>query len=156
MKHRHSLVKEGALCGLIGAAAVAGWFLAVDLLAGRPLFTPRFLGQAVTRETDPTLAVIKYTAIHLVAFLGFGLLVTELVHAAVKSPIFRFALVMLFVAFEFFFVGVALTVLEGTTGDFPVWSILAANTIATAAMGSYLWRRHPSLTRALSHEALGA
>ncbi|MFN0180026.1 MAG: hypothetical protein ACKVZ0_14595 [Gemmatimonadales bacterium] len=156
MPHRHSLVREGAVCGMLGAAAVAAWFLAIDLINGRPLFTPRFLGGMVTGETDPTLAIVKYTALHLAAFLGFGVLVTELVHAAVRSPIFRFALMMLFVAFEFFFVGVSLLFLEGTTNDFPLWSVLAANTIAAAAMTLYLWKRHPSLIRSLRREALGS
>lgn len=156
MTHRHSLVKEGAICGLIGAGSVAVWFLVIDVLSGRPLFTPRLLGGMITGETDPTLAVVKYTALHLAAFFGFGLIVTELVHAAVRSPIFRFALMMLFVAFEFFFVGVSVVFLEGTSSDFPLWSVLAANTIAAAAITLYLWKRHPSLVRSFRGEALGS
>jgi hypothetical protein len=84
------------------------------------------------------------------------MLLTELVHAAVRSPIFRFALMMLFVAFEFFFVGVSLLFLEGTASDFPLWSVLAANTIAAGAMTLYLWKRHPGLIRSFRREALGS
>ena len=156
MTHRHSSWKEGTISGLIGAVAVAAWFLVIDVIQGRPLFTPQFLGQALTGESDPTKAVIRYTAVHVLAFVLFGLVVINLVHAAVRSRIFRFALVMLFVAFEFFFVGVALLVLEGATTEFPIWSIIAANTIAATAMTSYLWWRHPSLRRSMQREALGS
>ena len=42
-----TVLKEGLILGLIGAAAVAAWFLLVDLIAGRPFFTPAVLGSFV-------------------------------------------------------------------------------------------------------------
>src|SRR5881398_1966295 len=54
-----SLVQEGMLAGLIGAATVALWFLIVDALAGRPLYTPTVLGSALFRRSaGPPLAEI--------------------------------------------------------------------------------------------------
>ena len=41
------VLHEGFIAGLIGAAAVALWFLVVDVIAGRPFFTPAMLGSAV-------------------------------------------------------------------------------------------------------------
>ena len=45
--HRHDLLREGLVTGTLGAAAVAGWFLLIDVLQGRPLATPSILGQVV-------------------------------------------------------------------------------------------------------------
>src|SRR2546428_13733915 len=41
------ILREGFIAGCIGAAAVAIWFLIVDLINGQPLFTPPILGSAV-------------------------------------------------------------------------------------------------------------
>jgi len=41
------IMREGFIAGLIGAGAVALWFLIVDVIAGRPFFTPAMLGSAV-------------------------------------------------------------------------------------------------------------
>ena len=38
---------EGLAAGLIGAATVAVWFFVLDLLKGRPFYTPAILGQAI-------------------------------------------------------------------------------------------------------------
>jgi hypothetical protein len=42
-----SILPEGVTVGLIGAGSVGVWFLLVDLIAGRPFFTPAILGSAV-------------------------------------------------------------------------------------------------------------
>ena len=44
---RDSVLREGLVAGVIGAAVVALWFLFVDLARGAPLFTPALLGAAV-------------------------------------------------------------------------------------------------------------
>ncbi len=162
-RHRHSLAKEGTTAGLLGAAVVALWFLATDLVRGEPFLTPSLLGQVLlfgnltpdSTVVDP-VSVLAYTAFHLGTFLLFGFIVAEFVHLAVRQPVFRFGLLVLFFAFEVVFVGVAVMFLEGTDGHFPIASILGANTLAALAMGSYLWRRHPALKRELARAPLGS
>lgn len=162
MRHHHSVLKEGIVAGMLGALAVAIWFLAVDLFQGRPFFTPSVLGQILllgralpATETIDASAVILYTGFHFVAFVLFGMLVTKLVHLAVNNPVIRFGLVMVFVVFEVFFWGFTYMFFAGTRGLFPRGAILIANTFAAIVMAVYLWRRHPSLKRALRHEPLG-
>ena len=162
MRHHHSVLKEGAVAGMLGAFAVAVWFLALDVYQGRALFTPSVLGQillmgrsAPTTEAVDSTAVLLYTAFHFVTFVVFGMLVTKLVHLAINIPVLRFGLVMLFVVFEVFFWGFTYMFFAGTRGLFPRGAILIANTLAAVAMATYLWRRHPSLKRALRHEPLG-
>ena len=36
----HPLLREGVVAGVLGATAIAVWFLFVDLISGRPLSTP--------------------------------------------------------------------------------------------------------------------
>jgi len=163
MRHHHSVRREGLISGGLAALTVALWFLLVDVINGRPLYTPSVLGQilllgaptAVTDKID-TVAVGVYTAFHFAAFALFGLIVTKLVHLAVNVPVIRFGIVMLFIVFEVFFWGFTYLFFEQTRGLFPRGSILVANTLAAVVMASYLWHRHPTLKRALKHEALGS
>ena len=162
-RHHHSLGRESLIVGLIGATVVAAWFLVIDFLNGRPLATPSVLGQVILfGQRTPTVtpiiwpAVAAYSGLHVAAFLLFGALVTKLVFLADLNGIFRFALLMLFVAFEVFFYGVLVMFFQGTSGLFPLWSILAANTLAAFSMGGYLFRRHPAIRRGFSREPLGS
>src|SRR5262245_44253217 len=65
------VAREGMVGGLIGAAAVAVWFLLYDLAAGVPLRTPALLGAAVFHGVRDAGAVtvslplvLQYTAVH--------------------------------------------------------------------------------------------
>jgi hypothetical protein len=46
-RQHHDLFREGLITGMVGAAAVAVWFLITDLIQGRPLSTPSILGQVI-------------------------------------------------------------------------------------------------------------
>lgn len=162
-RHHHSVAREGVASGLLGAFVVAAWFLVLDLIGGRPFFTPSVLGQVMLMgraapdvESIHSGAVALYTAFHFTAFVLFGMVVTKAVHLAINVPILRYGLVMLFVVFEVFFWGFTYLFFTGTNGLFPRGAILVANSLAAIAMATYLWHRHPSLKRALRHEALGS
>jgi hypothetical protein len=161
-RHRHDLLREGLTTGIIGAVAVAGWFLIADLAQGRPLATPSVLGQVILYgRTAPVVTPVEfgpalaYTLLHVGAFVLFGIGVTELVHLAMTSPLARFGLMIVAVVFELFFFLVTFTLFAGTV-LFPWWSVLAANSLALLAMGYYLATRHRSLGRRFAGEALGA
>src|SRR5436190_19474547 len=49
-----TLAQEGLIAGLIGAATIAVWFLILDSLSGRPLYTPTVLGRALVRRGAAT------------------------------------------------------------------------------------------------------
>jgi len=161
-RHHHSTFKEGVTAGLLGAAAVAFLFLIRDLTLGIPFLTPSVLGQVVVEGvrapvTDRALpgAVVAYSGVHLVAFLVFGILLAGMARFATTQPAFRFAVVMMFIFFEFFFTGVSLMFYEATNALFPLALVLLANLLAGAAMGLYLWRHHPALRRAVHRDPLG-
>lgn len=158
----HNWLGEGSTVGVIGALAVAGWFLIMDLLHSAPFFTPSVLGQIILfgRQTPVMTpvpeAIALYSFVHFATFIGFGILVTQLVHLAVRESFFRFALLLLFVVFEVFFYGFTYIFFAGTRGVVLWWSILVANTLAAVAMGLYIWLRHPSLRQSPDHQPLGA
>ena len=72
-------VREGAIGGLVAAAAVAIFFLLIDLIAGEPLRTPAYLaGRALGLGEDDNAGaglVAVYTIFHFGVFVAVGMLV---------------------------------------------------------------------------------
>src|SRR5262245_42380066 len=71
----------GWISGFLGAFVIAGFFFVVDLIAGRPLWTPTalgaalFLGERLAPDAQPQLVLVAgYTAVHLLVFAGVGLI----------------------------------------------------------------------------------
>ena len=154
----HRVVKEGLYGGLIGAVAVALWFLAVDAARGQAFFTPAALGSALlmgargVAEVQITVAtVLGYTTIHIAAFLLAGLLASALAVAAEKEPHVLLGFVLLFVVLEAFFIGLMAAMANWLLGALSWWTVAVANVVAAAAIGAYLWHEHPLLQADLGH-----
>ena len=151
---QHSIVREGLIAGFLGATAVAVWFFVVDLIGGRPLFTPNVLGVGLLsvfgRSPEaPVVNVIAYTIFHYAAFTLVGMLAVVLVHAGERMPSVLAGSMILFVAIELGFYGFVALLQQTVLGNFAWYQILAGNLLAAALMGTYLWRSHPSMRRGL-------
>src|SRR6266851_1482749 len=103
------IAREGLVAGLLGAAAVAVWFLIYDTVAGVPLRTPALLGAALFHGLrDPAALIVtaplvlEYTFFHGLAFILFGWLAAGLLALADREPRLLFAFIMLFCCFEVF------------------------------------------------------
>lgn len=147
--------QEGILAGLLGAAVIALWFLIFDTARGRPLYTPSVLGSALFRRELLALAgpvpisfemVVVYTWVHALVFCLIGGVASRLLELAEERPNLGFGIVLLFVVFEFGFVGLALAVAEPVLRALTWPAVLVGNLLAASAMAAYLWRRHPNLT----------
>lgn len=155
------VVREGIVTGLIGAGAVAAWFLIFDLARGQPLFTPGALGSALFLGID-TLAnvqvsaatVVGYTVLHLAAFVLVGFLAATIVALAEETPPLILGAVLFFAAFEAFFMGALAMLAEFLLGALAWWTIALGNLVAAAVMGAYLWAKHPRLRAALADHPL--
>jgi len=141
--------REGFVAGLLGAAAVAIWFLIVDTAAGMPLRTPALLGAAMLEGLrDPGALVItwplviKYTLIHGGAFLLFGWLLAGLLTLADREPRLLYAIIMLFCCFEVFFIAIIAITAEWLFEALAWWNILAGNVLAALVMLAYFFRGH--------------
>ena len=159
----NKVLREGVSAGLTGAAVVAMWFLILDSVAGRPLFTPGALGSAifygtasVDNVTISASTVIGYSLFHLAAFLFVGVVASALVTQAEKFPPIVFGLIILFVVFETFFVSMTALLGAWLMQELAWWSVLVGNFLAAASMGMYLWRVHPKLRELLKDEVLWA
>lgn len=159
----HPTLREGFMAGLIGAVAVAGWFLVVDAVAREPLFTPAALGSALFMGADSAAqvqidaaTVMGYTALHFAAFLLFGVVAAGLVAQAEKFPPLVWALLLLLVVFEVFFIGLVALMGAWILQELAWWAVLAGNFLAAAGMGGYLWRAHPVLQQQMRSGELWA
>lgn len=152
----HPVIREGLVAGLLGAVAVAGWFLVVDLVAREPLWTPGALGSALFQgaagpeEVRVTVTtVLGYTALHVGGFLLAGMVAAGLVGQVEKFPPLIFALLLLVVVFEVFFIGLTVALGQWILASLAWWAVFVGNLLAAAAMGGYLWRSHPALQEKL-------
>lgn len=156
---RHPLLREGTIAGLLGATAIAVWFLIVDLVSGRAFFTPATLGRALFRVLGPVPAgeseivhIAAYTLFHYAAFIAIGLLAAVIVRAAAREPSVLIGFVILFVAFEIgFYALVALLQEASALGALAWYNVMAGNLIAAAIMGTYLYRANPALRDTFDH-----
>jgi hypothetical protein len=144
------VLREGMIAGILGAAIVAVWFLAIDTIQGEPFRTPKLLGTALLRQPEPGPAVLLYTVVHGVAFVLLGLVGAALVAGAERAPLFVFALVILFTAFEVFFFGAIVIVASWVLDQLAGWTIFVGNLLAAAAMLWYFFRHHRTLTARLT------
>ncbi|MEO5740241.1 MAG: hypothetical protein ABIS29_06575 [Vicinamibacterales bacterium] len=156
-----SVVREGITAGVIGATAVAVWFLIVDTIAGHPFYTPTVLGEAVFGFFGPpagetsAMHVIGYTFVHYAAFIALGTLLAFIVRRAEVDTGVLAGLLLLFVIFEVGFYGAtALLSQWGRLGDLAWYQVGAANLLAAGLMGNYIWRGHPALKQQFAY-ALG-
>ena len=159
---RHSIVREGIIAGILGATAVAVWFLGVDMIYAQAFATPTALGRGVLRLFGPpamdsaVVLVVAYTIFHYVAFIAAGLLVSVIVHWAQTSPTILAGAMMLFVAFEIGFYGLSAALQESPfLGALGWMQVATGNLIAALVMGGYMWKTHPELKAELNYALAG-
>ncbi len=143
------IAREGLLSGLLGAGAVAVWFLLHDVAAGAPLRTPALLGAALFHGLrDPSALVItaplvaEYTAVHGLAFVLFGWAGAALLALADREPRLLFAFIMLFCCFEVFTFVMITALAQWLLEAIAWWTILAGNLIASGVMLGYFLPGH--------------
>ncbi len=148
--------QEGIVAGVIGAATIAIWFFVIDSLSGRPFYTPSVLGTILFRhdavldhpETLPISfeMVLFYTWVHGMVFCVFGGLAAKLIHLAEYNLNVGFGILLLFVIFEFGFVGATFIFAEPVLRALAWPAVLVGNLLAATGMATYFWRHHPNLT----------
>lgn len=155
------VLREGIVAGVLGGTVVALWFLVVDSVAGRPLFTPAALGSALFQGvTDPALvqvgaaSIVGYSILHFGTFILTGLVAAAILKQAEARPNAILFGGLLFVVFLAFLMAALALFAEWIIGSLAWWSVAVGNLLATAAMGAYLLRAHPQVTLAMGERAL--
>lgn len=148
------LYLDGIVAGLIGAATIAVWFLLLDTIKGRPLYTPTVLGSALFQRGEgpplealaPSLGMtLMYTWVHGLIFCVIGGIASRLLALAERNFNIGFGILLLFVVFEFGFVIAASVFAEAVLRALAWQAVLVGNLLAAVAMALYFWRRHPHL-----------
>ncbi|MDP9177855.1 MAG: hypothetical protein M3O61_09260 [Gemmatimonadota bacterium] len=153
LSESHSSAREGIIAGFLGATAIAVWFLIVDIVSGRALYTPDLLGRGLISilgkppvMPDTVLThVIAYTLFHYAAFALVGVIVAYVVHKSAETPAILAGFLILFVVIQIGAYGLAGLFTESEFGNLAWYQIFIANLIATVVMGWFMWTRHPGL-----------
>lgn len=153
------LYREGIIAGIIGAATIAIWFLLVDVVNGRPLYTPTLLGTALFKRGAGLAAlaspeslpidfemVLMFSFVHGLTFVVIGGTVSRMLGVAEHNPNIGFGILLLFVVLEFGFVAVNMVFAEAVLRALAWQSVLIGNLLGTAAMAGYFWFQHPTMT----------
>ena len=150
------IVLDGLFTGMIGALAVALWFLVLDMIAGRPLYTPALLGtfllhggEAARQPTIAPLEIAAYTAFHFVAFILVGLVLSWMMTIFERFPIMFFVILVLFVCLQLAFFGLNVALGAQLMGQLSAWSVVVANILAATSMALYQWKRHPGVLKSV-------
>ena len=145
-----AVLREGVVAGVLGAATVAVWFLAIDWIHGEPLRTPILLGTDLLRQPSPMAALFLYTFVHLMAFIVFGMVAAILIAGAEREPMLVFLVVILFTAFEVGFFGAIVIAARWVLNELAGWTIFFGNLFAAIAMLGYFFKGHRTLAQRLS------
>ncbi len=153
MEHsRTRIIIDGAVAGLLGALVVAFWFLIFDVIRGHALETPALLAATILHGSHShevqhglRLLALEYSLIHFAAFIAFGIAGGLLLEACETESSLLFSLAIFFVAFEVFFIAVVLFLGPNVMVELTWWGIIVGNLLATGAMLSYFFWRHPRL-----------
>lgn len=142
--------------GLVGAAAVALWFLVLDVLRGQPFFTPAALGAALLGEAATAAAVevtpgvvTFYTVIHLALFVVAGAAFVGVAERLERAPGFWYLAVMAFIVLDAVFLPAMALMGMWLMGSLALWAVAVANLLAVASMAWWILRDRPELRRAL-------
>jgi hypothetical protein len=152
----HPLLVRGLITGLIGAGAVALWFLVLDIAQGRPFYTPAALGSLLFLGASSPDAVrvdagiiAAYTAIHVAAFAAGGIALEWAAGRLERAPGMWLMALLTVIILEGLFIGTVGSLSGWVLGTLGVWAIIIANLAAAAAMGAWLWKSHPRLRQPL-------
>src|SRR3954468_3945895 len=136
MLKQHPLVRESLIAGLLGAAAVAVWFLILDLAHGRIFFTPAALGSAIfygasgvdqVQRTAPV--ILGYTVLHIAAFLIVGFVAARLMFGADTDPRILLGAGVAFMAMEVGALCVLSLAATWLLDALSFWTVFVANII---------------------------
>lgn len=149
MLSRHPL-RDGVVAGLLGATSVAVWFLLLDVLAGRPFFTPAVLGARLFQLLGGEFGgrglavhVAAYTIFHVAAFVALGVVAAEASNAMEREPSVVNGFLVLFFVLELGYLAAVRMAAESELfGVYAWWQFGIANLLAASLMGGYLWRAH--------------
>jgi hypothetical protein len=146
------VVGDGVSAGLIGASAVALWFLVLDTALREPLFTPSLVASALLRGVPATAdhhvdltMVAAFTALHSMAFIAFGVVAAWIVDQFEHTPDLPLIAIGIFLGLEAGFVTATKVLVPDVAAVIGHLYLVAGNVFAAVGMALYYRaeQRHP-------------
>jgi hypothetical protein len=128
----HSSLREGVILGAVVGTVIWAWIAIVDAVVGEPFRTFAVLG-----------GVSRFTTLHFVFCLTYGVVAVSVVHAAAREASLMVGAAFAFFLLEFAFVMVTAILSQGSLGELAWARILGGNAVGAALTLLILWRRHP-------------
>lgn len=128
----HSSRREGILLGALVGTAIWAWIAIVDAVAGEPFRTFVVLG-----------GVARFTVLHYVLCLVYGVVAVTVVHAAAREPSLVVGAAFVFFLIEFAFAMLAAVLSHVGLGGLAWVRIVGGNLVGAILTIVLLWRRHP-------------
>jgi len=146
-----SVLEDGVLTGILGAAVVAIWFLILDTARGKMFFTPSLLGSVafLGHSPDQVVAVnpfivFAYTGLHGVLFLMAGLVIARMFSLFERNPQFGVVILLLFLLVETILFSFSVVIFPNLVGSLGALAVASGNLFAAIAMFWFLIRRRPN------------
>ncbi len=131
-----SLLREGALLGVIVASATWVWLAAIDAVAGDPFQAFMMLG-----------GIVLFTAAHFLLNVVYGVVIVSAIHGAGRAPSLIIALIFGFVVIEIAFAMVTVLLSNLGMGDLAWLRIFGGSLFGGVVALVILVRRHPLAAR---------
>lgn len=155
---------SGMYAGLIGYAVVVVVLAGLNLIAGRsPFYTAALFGSTLFYGLDDPAAltiaagpVLAYNGLHVLIFLGLGLVASWLVTKAEEYPILRYVVLFTLVFIAAHAYGALLLFAQPLLAGDAWWQVGIATLGAAVAMGAYLLWAHPILRWSLKDIPMGS
>jgi hypothetical protein len=128
----HSSLREGAILGAVVGTGIWVWIALVDAIVGEPFRTFTVLG-----------GVARFTTLHYVLCLTYGVVAVSVVHAARREASLIVGAAFAFFLLELGFVLVSAILSQVGLGGLAWVRILGGNAVGVALTLLILWRRHP-------------
>ena len=128
----HNSFREGAILGAVVGTGIWVWIALVDAVVGEPFRTFAVLG-----------GVARFTTLHYVLCLAYGVVAVSVVHAAQREASLMVGAAFAFFLLELGFVMVAAILSQVGLGGLAWARILGGSIVGVALTLLILWRRHP-------------
>jgi len=128
----HSSLREGLILGALVATGIWVWIALVDAIVGEPFRTFAVLG-----------GVARFTTLHYVLCLTYGVVAVSVVHAAQREASLLVGAAFAFFLLEFGFVMASAILSQTGLGGLAWARILGGNVVGAILTLLILWRRHP-------------
>jgi hypothetical protein len=155
MNQRVRMVFDGAVAGVIGAFAIAVWYVIFDAARGMPFASPDAWMATLFGSSGGAGLMIGRLGFHFGVFALIGVAAAVILETAEADEKLFPTMMVLVPVFEIFCILILMLLGPSATVSLPWWKFLIGALMATSVMLAFFLERHPTLARHLAGPWLG-